>query len=161
MIVLLPLCAVCTLINDCDGETATFQGDVCNVKTLPSTANDFIMMPNYEGERSRTSNPSSNCMPSVHVKGEVECTEGNGSENSRTFSCIAGGGNSTNLCPELVACRGSLEASSSLDIFPVDDRWQHDQNKFFAPHWPTEVVEEALEVSVIIDPMANLLLMQN
>ncbi|KAI4320615.1 hypothetical protein MLD38_034075 [Melastoma candidum] len=130
--------SVSTSVSDCNGETATLQSTDGKVNSLPSTASDFILKQNSEGDRSQSPGYSSNSMPSAPLKEEVE---------------YAGGGNFTKLCPESAALRGSLEASSSLDYFPVNGRWQHDRNKVFAPHWPTEVVEEALKRGYVFEAL--------
>lgn len=96
-----------------------------------------------EQQLPRASNIAFNSLPTMHMNEQVATQEDISLQNQHFFSSDHGGRMYSKSCPVTVTCEESTGSIGSNDFL-----LPHQRN-FFASHWPSESVDEALEVSVL------------
>lgn len=83
-----------------------------------------------------------NSLPTMHLNGKAVPPEGRITQNRQLFSSDSDGRTITKSCPETIACEDALRSYPSNRLTLQQNS---PQRELFAPHWPVEVVKEALE----------------
>lgn len=92
-----------------------------------------------EQQLPRASNIAFNSLPTMHMNEQVATQEDISLQNQHFFSSDHGGRMYSKSCPVTVTCEESTGSIGSNDFL-----LPHQRN-FFASHWPSESVDEALE----------------
>lgn len=96
-----------------------------------------------EQQLSRASNIAFNSLPTMRVNEQAATQEGISMQNQHFFPSDFGDRMYSKSCPVTVTCEESIGSIGTKDsLLPR-------QRNFFAPHWSSESVNEALEVSLL------------
>lgn len=143
----------CNSVNEICGEATHSLKNGYKVKNLTSSMNcssskqQGLDLQHSSELDTRASDATFSSMPTIHINEAGSAVPG--STQSQLLSPTDLGGRiiSSRSCPDPVANDGSCWAYTNKNDNASHQAEEYAQRKLFAPHWSTEAVNEALEVS--------------
>ena len=87
-------------------------------------------------------------LPTMHLNEQALHAEVGSMNNQHIFPSDPSGGMCSKSCPVPIDCEQSIQSFTNKNVLsPYQDEGCA-QRKYFTPHWSTEAVNEALEVSL-------------
>ena len=140
----------CSSVNEMRSEASNCLGNdrATNRVTTSLKQQNLETCPSGEQELTKASNVAFNSMPPMHIDEHANSEDIQNLRDRNPHSSDPDGRMFSKSCPESIAYGGSSDSFINGD-FP-HPHWMegYAPKKYFAPHWPLQAVNDALEVSM-------------